>query len=93
MLSPDGKHLDLDCGIAYGRIALWLDDELALPRENGHWTYSVNSRACRIELEPLESRAFGNISIERTRLTACGDAEALASFERLFTLRFISAGG
>ena len=89
--------LDFDCGIAYTRIASWLDDELRLPRHDGTWLYKPkppnDQGSCIIRLEPLESRALGAIALERTRLTARGNAEALASFERLFTLRFISAGG
>ena len=93
MLVSDAGHLDLDCGISHARIAAWLDDELRLPRDRRGWTFSVGYHACLVEVSPLESRALGPIALERARLTASGDAEALASFEKLFTLRFISAGG
>jgi hypothetical protein len=85
--------IDLDCGIAYGRIAGWLDDELALPSENNAWTYACDGGSCRVAIEPLENRSFGLISLERTHLLVQGDETALASFYKLFTLRFLSAGG
>ncbi|HAM14541.1 MAG TPA: hypothetical protein DCP91_01475 [Eggerthellaceae bacterium] len=93
MLAENDGHLDLDCGIAYDRIASWLEDDLALPRSDGRWMFHRNGGTCSIALEPLESRAFRNVCIERTRLMAEGEPDALESFERLFTLRFISAGG
>ena len=92
-----GGGIDLDCGIAYTRIAGWLNEELALKREgegeNGAWLFAVQERVCRIQAEPMERRKLGRVELERTRLRAAGDEEALASFEKLFTLRFISAGG
>ncbi len=93
MFKGETNRLDLDCGIAYARIAAWLDGELALPREDGCWLFRDDLQTCRITLETLESRTFRRVSIERTRLVAEGDAGALESFDRLFTLRFISAGG
>ena len=36
---------------------------------------------------------FGSIALERTLVTINGDSEAIEEFYRLFTLRFISAGG
>ena len=102
MFKGETNRLDLDCGIAYARIAAWLDDELALSREDGSWVFHEASQpsrpehtgqTCRITLEALENRTFRRVSIERTRLVAEGDAGALESFEKLFTLRFISAGG
>ena len=93
MFKGETNRLDLDCGIAYARIAAWLDDELALSREDGCWLFRDDLQTCRVSLEPLESRTFRRVSIERTRLVAEGDAGALESFEKLFTLRFISAGG
>ena len=92
-----GGGIDLDCGIAYMRIAGWLNEELALKHENERkdnlWLYTAHGCVCRIQAEPLESRKLGRVALERTRLRVVGDKEALASFERLFTLRFISAGG
>ena len=85
--------LDLDCGIATARITQWLDDELCLPRIHGAWVFSDQGRICRIEAIPLASRMLGQVAIERTHLVAHGDSEALSSFYKLFTLRFISAGG
>ena len=85
--------MDLDCGIAYARIAAWLDDELQLPPAGDSWHFSCSPFACRISIEPLEDRELGPLALERTRLVACGDAEALKRFEKLFTLRFVSAGG
>ena len=93
MLAQCPNRLDLDCGIAYTRIASWLDGELDLTQEDGHWVFDDNGKMCLISLEPLEKRAFPHVSIERTHLVAEGDAGALAAFEKLFTLRFISAGG
>lgn len=94
MAGPNQQRIiDLDCGITYARIAAWLDDELALPFDDEHWTYESEAQRCRISLEPLENRSFGTISLERSHLVASGDPDALSSFEKLFTLRFISAGG
>ncbi len=93
MLAADANRIDLDCGISYARIASWLDDELALPREQECWVYTLGDQTCTIALEPLEDRPLGAVHLERSHLTVHGDPDALASFEKLFTLRFISAGG
>ena len=93
MLSRDAHHLDLDCGIAYSRIASWLDDDLALPRNDGRWVFTAGQGTCSISAKPLESRSFSRIELIRTNLVAEGDSDALEVFEKLFTLRFISAGG
>ena len=93
MLAADANRIDLDCGISYARIASWLDDERALPREQECWVYTLGDQTCTIALEPLEDRPLGAVHLERSHLTVHGDPDALASFEKLFTLRFISAGG
>ena len=86
--------MDLDCGIAYRRIAAWLDDELALPRnDEGAWEFTCEEGFCTVTLTECEPRMAGPISLERTRLQADGDDAALERFNRLFTLRFVSAGG
>ena len=95
---PVSKHveehrIDLDCGIASRRIVSWLSKELALREEDGIWTYSAGSHACSVQVAPLEDRALGAVRIERTHLVAHGEAQAVEAFEKLFTLRFISAGG
>ena len=88
-----GNAIDLDCGIALHRITNWLDCELVLPTGDDGWIFSEGPHTCYIQANPLEPRTIATVSIERTSLTAHGDAEALAVFEKLFTLRFISAGG
>lgn len=93
MLASDAQHLDLDCGISHARIAAWLDDELGLSRSGDGWVFSAGQGTCLVDVSPLESRVFGTIALERARLRVSGDAFALAAFEKLFTLRFISAGG
>ena len=93
MLASDAGHLDLDCGISHARIAAWLNDELALVQSDEGWVFSSESHTCLVKASPLESRVFGTIALERSRLMVSGEAEALAEFEKLFTLRFISAGG
>ena len=93
MLAADANRIDLDCGISYARIASWLDDELSLPRERECWVYTLEMQTCTIALEPLEDRPLGAVHLERSHLTVHGDPDALASFEKLFTLRFMSAGG
>ena len=93
MLAADANRIDLDCGISYARIASWLDDELVLPRERECWIYALGMQTCAIALEPLEDRPLGAVHLERSHLTVHGDPDALVSFEKLFTLRFISAGG
>ena len=86
--------MELDCGIPERRIVTWLDDELALARAAGCWTFTADSGAsCRIATQELERRPLGAVFIERTLVTITGDADAINDFYRLFTLRFISAGG
>ena len=87
------KHIDLDCGIAYGRIEAWLRDELALSEGRDGWAFEHAGTTCRIRIAPLEPRTFNNVSLERCSLHAEGAPVAMDEFERLFTLRFISAGG
>ena len=92
-------RISLDCGIAYSRIEHWLDVELALPRvsvssENPTaWRYAADGGTCHIEASPSEESQMGPIRLERTLLEACGDEASLTSFQRRFTLRFMSAGG
>ena len=83
----------LDCGIQLARIKAWLDDELVLACADDVWTFVHDDSSCRITLTPLESRELGRVSIERTELTVEGSGKAQDEFMRLFTLRFISAGG
>ena len=85
--------IDLDCGIATQRIVTWLEDELALPAYGEGWGFSVEGSTCIVTVQPLEARRLGTVRLERTRLIASGDEEALEEFSKLFTLRFISAGG
>lgn len=98
--------IDFDCGIAIKRITAWLDDELGLAHTGGAqceafdvpspgttWDYPRGQASCHVRLEPLESRPLGMVHLERTRLTAWGDAGALEEFRKAFTLRFMSAGG
>ena len=85
--------MDLDCGIAYGRIASWLSDELSLPYEGSRWTFVHDGSLCTVMLDRLEPRSFSNLELERSHLVVKGDASAVNAFERLFTLRFMSAGG
>ena len=87
------RELDLDCGIAYERIATWLASELALPKSGPAWVFEHASRSCTVELCELEPRMLRTLSLERCRLIARGDDAAVEEFERLFTLRFVSAGG
>ena len=85
--------IDLDCGIATHRIVSWLDDELRLPHDERGWVFTERQCTCIVQVEPLANRQIGPLSLERTRLVTQGDAEALAAFEKLFTLRFVSTGG
>ena len=87
------NYIDLDCGIACNRITAWLGDELGLTSQDGCWIYRDGQFSCEIQATPLEKRMLGAIGLERTHLTARGDAEALDSFQVSFTLRFMSAGG
>ena len=91
-MSPE-RRLELDCGIAYARIAGWLDHELALPREGEAWQFGESGSCCSISAEAQDDRMFARVGIPRTRLVAEGDAEAVDAFQRAFTLRFMSAGG
>ena len=85
--------MQYDCGISMARLASWLDEELRLDREGDSWAFNQGVATCRVTLKPLENRPLGSYSIERTMLSAEGDEAALAEFERIFTLRFASAGG
>ena len=85
--------MELDCGIATKRIIEWLDDELALERAGADWEFPFEGGRCHVTVSPLPNRALGNVSLERTLVTIDGDQRALDEFYRLFTLRFISAGG
>ena len=87
------RRIDLDCGIAYKRIAHWLDDELALKREGGCWLFEFAGALCEVSLSPLEPRALGAVELERSHLVVEGASDAVDEFDRLFTLRFMSAGG
>ena len=87
------RQIDLDCGIAYSRIEAWLRDELALPAACDGWTFAHEGATCCIRIEPLEPRSLGSVSLERCSLHAEGAPAAIDEFERLFTLRFMSAGG
>lgn len=93
-----GRRL-LDCGVERNRLVSWLDEELALPQgEDGSWTFS-NSAAgceaatCRITVKPLPKRRLGSVALPRTSVGIEGDEAACEEFLRLFTLRFVSAGG
>ena len=86
-------RIELDCGIACNRICAWLDDELALTRGSSAWVYVSDGGRCLVETHALEPRAFGRIALERTSLVISGDEQAIASFRKLLTLRFASAGG
>ena len=93
-----GPSIDLDCGIAYRRIRAWLDDELHLTiggdcKGGDCWVFTFEGDSCFVHAQPLESRAIGAVNLERTHVVATGNANALAAFEKAFTLRFISAGG
>lgn len=86
--------MELDCGIPERRIVSWLGDELALAREGDRWTFADPAgNACSICTRQLENRTLGIVSIERTLVTVTGNACAIDEFYRLFTLKFISAGG
>jgi len=85
--------MELDCGIAKARIDAWLEDELRLAFEGDRWVFCFEEEMCHIATPPLESRPLGAIEIERTALQVEGDSRAVEEFMRLFTLRFVSAGG
>lgn len=85
--------MELDCGIQRKRIVSWLRDELALPREGQAWLFEADGKACRITTDELESRRLGTVDLDRTLVVVEGDDEAEEAFMRLFTLRFMSAGG
>ena len=93
MEAVSNRQIDLDCGIAYSRIEAWLRDELALPAACDGWTFAHEGATCCIRIEPLEPRSLGSVSLERCSLHAEGAPAAIDEFERLFTLRFMSAGG
>ena len=98
------QNITLDCGIPYARLTAWLDDELTLSRaDDGLWTFACEkapddsqarvASTCQVGLTRLEDRALSNFALEHTQITIDGDAAAVATLMKLFTLRFISAGG
>ena len=87
-------HRFLDCGIAYERIETWLDVELALPRTgDATWSFTEGDAACEAALSRLGTETVGMFAFERTGLDIAGNAAGVERFYRLFTLRFLSAGG
>ena len=85
--------MKLDCGIQKARIDAWLADELALAYADGRWLFHCNGATCSVATVELENRVLGAFSLERTELRAEGGPVAIEEFMRLFTLRFMSAGG
>lgn len=85
--------MELDCGIARKRIVGWLNDELSLAREGRAWVFEADGKTCRITADELENRTLGVVSLERTLVVVEGDETTIDAFMRLFTLRFLSAGG
>ncbi|MBQ9042433.1 MAG: hypothetical protein IJ111_06420 [Eggerthellaceae bacterium] len=85
--------MELDCGIQRKRIVGWLRDELALSCEGQAWVFEADGKACHITADELESRRLGTVNLDRTLVTIEGDEAAAEAFMRLFTLRFMSAGG
>ena len=57
------------------------------------YEFPTGETCCMVTLTPLENRSVGKVTLERTHLRVEGTKEAVDSFMRLFTLRFISAGG
>ena len=88
------QNITLDCGIAYARIEAWLASELGLACEtDGRWTFETDDATCAVALQPLPPRTVGAVSLERTQLVVSGNNAAAEAFMKLFTLRFVSAGG
>ena len=86
--------LVLDCGIATARIVSWLEDELDLTATaERSYEFHMDGGTCHVGVRGLPNRTAGRLALERTELTIDGDAATTAAFMRLFTLRFISAGG
>ena len=93
-MQEETQNITLDCGIAYARLETWLVDELALASsDDGTWLFEHGDAACAVTLSHLENRTLGTFALERTKVSVGGDAAAVAAFMKLFTLRFISAGG
>ena len=87
------SDMELDCGIAKARIDEWLDDELALPCGGGRRIFRFEGESCVVSTRELEGRSYGPYTLDRTGLEVTGQDNAVEEFMRLFTLRFISAGG
>ena len=96
-MTSERERIEVDCGIACERIRTWLDDELSLERrpagESDVWVFTAEGGRCVIEIAPLEPRTLGRVAIERTSVAITGDDSTIARFRKLFTLRFVSAGG
>lgn len=87
------SDVELDCGIAKARIDSWLDDELELTCEGDRRVFSFRGERCVVSTRELERRLCGPIKLDRTGLAVDGQDKAVEEFMRLFTLRFMSAGG
>ena len=88
------KTLELDCGIAPARILSWLEDELGLTQdESGAYVFESKGLICTATVVPLGKSGRGHFALDRTQLTMSGSEPAVEAFNRLFTLRFLSAGG
>lgn len=97
-MEPEGtgermRRLDLDCGIARARIEAWLDDGLRAVRSKDRWVVEAGGSSCSVLLVQLEPRTLGGLELERVRLVVEGTARGVDELERLFTLRFLGAGG
>ena len=87
-------RIEIDCGIAYERLASWLDAELAAVQDSkGAWLVPFGQSSCEVMLDALPPQALGSLELERTRMVAQGRVEAIDSLKRRFDLRFLSAGG
>ena len=88
-----GATVELDCGIQNARIAAWLNDEISLTHLDDRWLFEDGGQTCTIALSRLENRTIGRLDLERTLVTVEGSQQSIDVFYRMFTLRFISAGG
>ncbi|MBO4365451.1 MAG: hypothetical protein J5804_04065 [Eggerthellaceae bacterium] len=93
-MQEETQSVKLDCGIAHARLEAWLVDELALSKDDASmWVFENGNASCIVALSHLEDRKLGSFSFERTQVLVDGESAAVAAFMKLFTLRFVSAGG
>lgn len=80
----------IDSGIYPQYVLEYVDKEICLPRDgSGRYIY----KNCYVTITPTEGRTFGSVRMPRTDIHMWGAEADCKEFERLYQMRFLSAGG